>query len=114
VEISNKTKNNLPDPEDSFENLKLAPCLYENIKKCGYERLTIIQRNAVPIMMKKMNVMASSQTGSGKTAAFLLPIIQNLIETGPPNPDAPIDEYKKYRKSYPCVLVLAPTRELAL
>jgi superfamily II DNA/RNA helicase len=95
VEITNKTKTDLPYPEDNFENLNLDPSLLENVKKCGYERLTIIQRNAVPIMMKKINVMASSQTGSGKTASFLLPIIQNLIETGPPNPDASIDEYKK-------------------
>jgi hypothetical protein len=99
VEITNKTKETLPEPEDSFENLKLQPSLYENIKKCGYERLTIIQRNAVPVMMKKLNIMAASQTGSGKTASFLLPIINNLLETGPPNPDASIDEYKKCKST---------------
>lgn len=95
VEITNKSDSVVPEPEEKFENLKLSPYLSENIKRCGYERLTIIQRHAIPIMLKEINVMASSQTGSGKTASFLIPIIQNLLEVGPPKQDASIDEYKK-------------------
>jgi len=95
VEITNKSDSTVPAPEDKFENLKLSPYLAENIKRCGYERLTIIQRNAIPIMLKQINIMASSQTGSGKTASFLIPIIQSLLESGPPKPDVPIEEYKK-------------------
>lgn len=114
VEITNKTKVELPNFEEKFENLNLNEHLAENIKRCGYERLTIIQRHAIPLITSHINVMAASQTGSGKTASFLLPIIQNLIEKGPPNPDTKEVDYKKYRRSYPLAIILAPTRELAL
>jgi ATP-dependent RNA helicase DDX3X len=95
VEITNKTKVELPNFEEKFENLNLNEHLAENIKRCGYERLTIIQRHAIPLITSHINVMAASQTGSGKTASFLLPIIQNLIEKGPPNPDTKEVDYKK-------------------
>lgn len=95
VEITNKTSVELPKFEDQFENLNLSEHLAANIKLCGYERLTIIQKHAIPLITSHINVMAASQTGSGKTASFLLPIIQNLIEKGPPNPDIKEAEYKK-------------------
>jgi superfamily II DNA/RNA helicase len=95
VEIINKFNKDLPKFEEKFENLNLNEHLAENIKRCGYERLTIIQRHAIPLITSQINVMAASQTGSGKTASFLLPIIQNLIEKGPPNPDIKEDVYRK-------------------
>ncbi len=95
VEVTNKWNLTTPQYEEKFESLKLAKALSDNIDRCRYERLTIIQKHSVPLIMSGINVMAASQTGSGKTAAFLIPIIQNLLEKGPPNPDVNLADYKK-------------------
>lgn len=57
--------------------------------------------------------MSCAQTGSGKTAAFLLPIISNLLLEGPPPPPPAAHQYSRQRKCYPRALIFAPTRELA-
>ncbi|ESN98224.1 hypothetical protein HELRODRAFT_157479 [Helobdella robusta] len=67
-----------------------------NIKLSQYERPTLMQKYAIPIIVKKRDIMACAQTGSGKTAAFLVPILGQMQE-----------------KQYPIALILAPTRELA-
>ncbi|MDD4250686.1 MAG: DEAD/DEAH box helicase [Candidatus ainarchaeum sp.] len=79
-----------------FEEFGLKPELLEQIKQIGFTSPTEIQEKCVPLILKGRDVVGHSQTGSGKTAAFALPII-NLIEQG-----------KNLQ-----VLVLAPTRELA-
>ena len=81
-----------------FTTLKLHPSLLRGIKDLGFVRPTGIQAEAIPAALAGRDVIACAQTGSGKTAAFLLPILQGLI-------DAP---HGKTR-----ALVLAPTRELA-
>ena len=81
-----------------FTALKLHPALQQGIKELGFIRPTPIQADAIPPAMEGRDVLACAQTGSGKTAAFLLPILNKLI-------DRPRGTTR--------ALVLAPTRELA-
>ena len=94
VEIVNKYNLVLPSPVDKFEQLNLFSYLLDNIKRCQYESLTIIQKHAIPVILNNINIMACSQTGSGKTASFLIPIIQNLLKEGPPKMEVETDKYK--------------------
>jgi superfamily II DNA/RNA helicase len=82
----------------SFEELQLAPPILKAITQCGYSAPTPVQAAAIPMIIAGRDVIASAQTGTGKTAAFVLPALQRLSS----NP-----------KSGPRVLVLTPTRELA-
>lgn len=100
VEVINKFNLELPEPQEEFEDMQFAEPLKKNIDNCGYKRMSIIQKYAVPIMKNKFNIMASSQTGSGKTAAFLLPVIQDMIANGPPKNDISKDDYKKCKRIF--------------
>jgi ATP-dependent RNA helicase RhlE len=83
----------------SFKDLGLLPFLTEKCERLGYTEPTPIQKEAIPVVLEGGDVIACAETGTGKTAAFLLPILQELNKT-------------KQRKGT-TVLVLAPTRELA-
>jgi superfamily II DNA/RNA helicase len=85
----------------SFESLNLGAPLLRAIETCGFTAPTEIQSQAIPVVLEGRDLMASAQTGTGKTAAFVLPALQRLLtpSTKPGNG--------------PRVLVLAPTRELA-
>lgn len=84
----------------------------ENIHRAGYTRPTPVQKYAIPTVMQKRDLMACAQTGSGKTAAFLFPVINRILFDGPST--APSSSHSMgRRKAYPSCLVLAPTRELA-
>ena len=87
----------------SFEDLGLAPFLLRALAEQGYETPTAIQREAIPQVLEGHDLLAGAQTGTGKTAAFGLPLLQHL-GTSPQAVNGP-------RK--PRALVLAPTRELA-
>jgi superfamily II DNA/RNA helicase len=84
----------------SFSTLGLHPSLLETLAALGYAEPTPVQRAAIPAALAGGDLLVSSQTGSGKTAAFMLPALQRLFA-------AP-------GGAGPRVLVLAPTRELAL
>ena len=86
----------------SFESLGLRPELLNAIAAQGYAEPTPIQTQAIPVVFEGHDLLAGAQTGTGKTAAFALPIVQMLGENVPP---------EKRRK--PRALVLVPTRELA-
>ena len=62
-----------------FEDLNLHPTLLKAIKDQNYTQPTAIQERAIPIILKKNDVLGSAQTGTGKTAAFALPILHHLI-----------------------------------
>jgi len=82
-----------------FSQLGLAPAQLSACKSLGYNEPTPIQRQAIPVILSGRDVIGCAETGTGKTAAFFLPIIQKLSERSRPGLR---------------VLVLAPTRELAL
>jgi len=85
----------------SFESLNLDPALLRAIEESGYTTPTAIQAQAIPVITAGNDLMASAQTGTGKTAAFMLPAL-NLLAT----PHA-------LKSRGPRILVLVPTRELA-
>lgn len=93
-------------PVESFSQLEVEPILAENIERCGYKVPTPVQRYGIPVALQGHDLMACAQTGSGKTAAFLIPIVNCILVNG-------VSPAKK-GVSHPIGLVLAPTRELAL
>lgn len=80
-----------------FSQLKLAPELLTVVGELGYEKLTAIQALSIPILLQGKDVIGQAKTGSGKTAAFVLPILNTL----------------KPQEKYVQALILCPTRELA-
>jgi len=94
------------EPAATFASLKVEKGLAENLARCGYERPTPVQKFGIPVCLEGSDLMACAQTGSGKTAAFLIPVINHMLIYGV--------SPAKNRVSYPIALVMAPTRELAL
>ena len=87
-----------------FKDLNLIPALLEAVRCCGYQQPTPIQRETIPPVLEGRDVLGCAQTGTGKTAAFALPILQRLMQQGKPA-----------AKTRPIrALILTPTRELAL
>ncbi len=84
----------------SFTELKLLPELVRTCESLGYTKPTAIQTRAIPIVLNGHDLIGCAETGTGKTAAFLLPIIQRLAQ------QKPVPGIR--------VLIVAPTRELAL
>src|SRR2546426_2741238 len=80
-----------------FTKFGLSPAMLEGVKAMGYIEPTPIQLRAIPLIMDGQDVIGSAQTGTGKTAAFALPILSRLGQHRP----------------QPRVLILEPTRELA-
>jgi len=97
------TGEEAPKPVKSFLECGLRELMLKNIKRSGYKVPTPIQKIAIPVINLGRDLMACAQTGSGKTAAFLVPMINQLIIDG-----------AELTVSKPYVLVLSPTRELAI
>ncbi len=85
-----------------FEQFDLDQELLGGIKQAGYQKPTSIQQLVIPEAMEGKDILASAPTGTGKTAAFLLPAAQHLLD------------YPRTKPGFPRVLILTPTRELAL
>ncbi|MDW8469251.1 MAG: DEAD/DEAH box helicase [Burkholderiales bacterium] len=89
-----------------FESLGLIAPLLQAVREEGYERPTPVQQQAIPLVLEGRDILAGAQTGTGKTAAFALPILQRL---------APLANTSASPARHPVrALVLAPTRELAI
>ena len=82
-----------------FDDLDLSPDLLDSIDYMGYRETTPIQEKAIPVILSGRDLIACAQTGTGKTAAYLLPVMNNISEKRP---------------SHTHTLVLVPTRELAI
>jgi superfamily II DNA/RNA helicase len=90
----------------SFASLNLAAPLLKNIEALGYTQATPVQAQVIPATLEGGDLLVSSQTGSGKTAAFLLPLLHQLVLANPHGSPVP-------GRAQPKILVLCPTRELA-
>ena len=88
----------------TFENLKLIPPILKALREKKYKEPTSIQAKSIPLILNREDVLGSAQTGTGKTAAFAIPIIQHLSN----------GQKKINGKSKILSLVLTPTRELAI
>src|SRR5690348_12196660 len=83
---------------NSFSALGLSSEILKSLTDLGYESPSPIQQQTIPILLEGKDLLAQAQTGTGKTAAFALPILMKLDIT----------------KNQPQALILAPTRELAI
>ncbi|MCI7354393.1 MAG: DEAD/DEAH box helicase, partial [[Actinobacillus] rossii] len=88
--------------QPTFDDFDLSPELLKALAKKGYSRPTAIQLDAIPVAMETQDVLGSAPTGTGKTAAFLIPAIQHLLD------------YPRRKPGAPRILILTPTRELAM
>ncbi|MCL8006341.1 DEAD/DEAH box helicase [Gelidibacter japonicus] len=88
----------------SFKDLQLNKPILKAVAESGYQTPTLVQEKTIPLVLAKKDVIASAQTGTGKTAAFALPILQLLLDHQ--------DEAKKAKKIR--ALIISPTRELAI
>jgi len=91
--------------EVRFEELGLHPALMEGLREAGFDRCTPIQAAALPIALEGRDVAGQAQTGTGKTAAFLLAVMNRMLNHPPAAGRKP---------TQPRAFVLAPTRELAI
>ncbi|KAL3919027.1 MAG: hypothetical protein SGILL_003959, partial [Bacillariaceae sp.] len=105
VEVSG---NDPPEPIDVYTAETIGDDLFRNTQFCGYTRPTPVQKYSIPIGTAGRDLMACAQTGSGKTAGFLFPIIMAMIRNGGRDPPE-----NSRRRVYPEALIMAPTRELA-
>ncbi len=90
----------LPEEATSFANLALHPALLRALSGLGYEEPTPIQRQAIPPLLQGRDLVGQAATGTGKTAAFALPVLERVS--------------RRDRGAQPTALVLVPTRELAV
>jgi ATP-dependent RNA helicase DDX5/DBP2 len=91
-----------PPPIESFEDMNLSSKIMLDIKFHEYEKPTPIQAQAIPIICSGRDVLGCAETGSGKTAAFSIPMIQHCL-----------NQPEIRRGDGPIAIVMAPTRELA-
>ncbi|XP_011074791.1 putative DEAD-box ATP-dependent RNA helicase 29 [Sesamum indicum] len=99
-ELKKKQKQSKKSKSGGFESLGLSPNVYNGVKKKGYRVPTPIQRKTMPLILAGYDLVAMARTGSGKTAAFLIPMLQKLKHHVP--------------QAGVRALILSPTRDLAL
>ncbi len=106
--MSEHNENSTPQShlsETRFSSLNLAPELIKGVDACGFEFCTPIQADTLPMALEGKDIAGQAQTGTGKSAAFLLAVMDRLIKHNAPG-------WKKINQ--PRALILAPTRELAI
>jgi ATP-dependent RNA helicase DeaD len=107
----------------AFAELGLDPRITATLTTLGYEEPTPIQRAAIPVLLEGRDVLGQAATGTGKTAAFTLPLIQRAalgagvrggVVEGAATDDGADDAAMDFERRGPAVLILVPTRELAM
>jgi superfamily II DNA/RNA helicase len=107
-EISTNHNNDNITINDSFHKLNIDKQIMNNLIKMQYDLMTPIQKYIIPYVLNKKDCLGCAQTGSGKTIAFLVPIVSLMLKEGCPK------EKMQYNYcSYPVCLIIVPTRELA-
>ncbi len=101
AEASTPHADSAADGQSGFAALGLDPAIVSTVTELGYEEPTPIQREAIPPLLAGSDVLGQAATGTGKTAAFSLPLIQRLRDAKKP-------------RNGPGALILTPTRELAM
>ncbi len=91
----------------SFSTLKLSRQILTTLNELGYEKPTAIQSKAIPVVLSERNLIAAAQTGTGKTASFVLPLLEQINNRYK-------KQHKKLRGKRIRALILVPTRELAV
>jgi ATP-dependent RNA helicase DDX3X len=104
------------EPIATFAEAGLHPAMIDNIKLAGYTVPTPIQVYTIPSILSGHDMIASAQTGSGKTAAYLIPILSKLMGKADKlcGPRLNNDNFSSGVRAEPLVLILSPTRELAI
>lgn len=97
----------IPNPVQSFEEMQVRKILLENLEKANFKCPTPIQKYGVPVLMGGRDIMACAQTGSGKTIAYLLPMLNHILQNS-------CDSHAFEDGAKPTSLIICPTRELAL
>lgn len=95
-------------PFTSFEDMGLCDLLLNNLRRSKYSKPTPVQKYAIKIAVAGRDLMACAQTGSGKTAAFMLPILHTLLS------DPALENPSYQEVQTPLAVILSPTRELAI
>ncbi|OPH39273.1 DEAD/DEAH box helicase [Moraxella equi] len=100
----------------TFEQLNLAKPILRALTKSGYTTPTPIQAGAIPHAVDGRDLLLSAQTGSGKTAAFVLPILHQLAQPKPAEKSSEFSQksHNRHQKTAIKALILTPTRELAM
>ncbi|MCK9635744.1 MAG: DEAD/DEAH box helicase [Methylobacter tundripaludum] len=118
--------NNTHLTQTRFSNLELSDSILRSLKDAGFDHCTPIQKRALPLSLRGMDVAGQAQTGTGKTATFLLSTFQYLINDAEDDAEAETDDdidaekpapkaaAKSKQVKYPRAIILAPTRELAI
>ncbi|KAK0615763.1 P-loop containing nucleoside triphosphate hydrolase protein [Bombardia bombarda] len=108
------------NPIASFESAGLHPVMLRNVELAGYDAPTPIQRYCIPAISSGYDVIAIAQTGSGKTAAYLIPILNKLVGKAKklaaprPNPATYRPGVDSMVRAEPLVVIVCPARELAV
>nr|ABM74410.1 vasa protein [Botrylloides violaceus] len=103
VEVSG---DNPPDGIHTFDDAQLPETVRDNVRKANYTKPTPVQKYSIPIVNGDRDLMACAQTGSGKTAAFLLPVLAGIFRNGLKS----VDSFSG--KQTPQAIIVGPTREL--
>ncbi|KAK0802801.1 hypothetical protein LTR59_004903 [Friedmanniomyces endolithicus] len=108
-------------PIRQFDDAGLHPVILRNVELCGYDDVTPIQSYAIPAILKGHDLVAIAETGSGKTAAYMIPTLSRLMGKAKklcapkPNTSDPMYNPRRDRvKAEPLVVIVVPTRELAM
>ncbi|KAI7817811.1 P-loop containing nucleoside triphosphate hydrolase protein [Gamsiella multidivaricata] len=102
-------------PLTSFDQAKFHPTILENIQRMHYKDPTPVQKNAIPLLMSGYDLLACAQTGSGKTAAFLLPVLSKILTKLSRTAESTVNRPGARRtKASPQALIILPTRELGI
>jgi len=119
LDVNIESQENI-EPLSSFADADIHPVVLDNVAKCGYKTPTAIQAHVIPALLKNLDIVAVSQTGSGKTASYLIPIVSKFMgevkKIGGPRVDTRMPNYDPEINKVcaePLVVIVVPTRELA-